>query len=44
VLNDAPSVLLPSSKWLSDKKNQGVLAGHANDALAGWTADTVQVT
>jgi hypothetical protein len=40
VLDDAPSVLLPSSKWLSDKKNQCVMAGHANDAFAGWTADS----
>jgi hypothetical protein len=38
VLDDAPSVMLPSSKWLSGKKNQRVMAGHANDALAGWTA------
>ena len=38
VLDDAPSVLLPSFKWLSDKNNQCVVAGHANDALAGWTA------
>jgi hypothetical protein len=40
VLDDAPSVLLPSSKWLSDKNNQCVMAGHANDAFVGWTADS----
>jgi hypothetical protein len=40
VLDDAPSVLLPSSKWLSDKRNQRVMAGHANVAFAGWTADS----
>jgi hypothetical protein len=40
VRDDAPSVLLPSSKWLSDKRNQRVMAGHANVAFAGWTADS----